>query len=216
MGVDNTPSAPPAPTGTAANPVMAQPVPADGGQAAYLAQFPGQQGMAMQQPVQPMMYGVVVQKPFTFPNEWSSGLCNCCQLGACYCLKAFFCGCCVFGDETELLVDQEVEFLGSCRSMACWVHCAAESCHGCIGSPIPLGFIFTYQARRSIRNRYGIREAPCPDLCVSCCCAPCAMIQEMAELRKHNAGPNGLNAPNVLVNGQLLVSAPTTTNGMRQ
>jgi Cys-rich protein (TIGR01571 family) len=39
--------------------------------------------------------------------------------------------------------------------------------------------------RRQIRERYGLREAPCGDCLVHTCCAECAVCQDAYELKVH-------------------------------
>uniref|UniRef100_A0A6T8K5U9 Uncharacterized protein n=1 Tax=Hemiselmis andersenii TaxID=464988 RepID=A0A6T8K5U9_HEMAN len=209
-------SAPPPPAAElmAVQPQFAQPAVAGAPPPAY-NQTPTAVPVQVQ-PV-PMVYGnmTVVQKPMSYTNQWSSSLCNCCNLGCGFCLLASCCPCIVFGQEADLLVNEEIPFLSDLRPYGCWLYCAADHLAQCIGSPIPLGWVFGMQARSAVRDRYGIKEEPCCDCCVACCCAPCALVQEMSELRKHNAGPNGINAPNIFVNGQNLVSAPGAVNHMR-
>lgn len=83
------------------------------------------------------------------------------------CLFLFYCPafiCCVQAVASDRAIKE-----GKC------VPCLCGLCLGCIG--------MAYNRSR-IRNRFLISGSLCSDLCVHCCCTPCAVCQEYREVNK--------------------------------
>ncbi|GKV19088.1 hypothetical protein SLEP1_g29386 [Rubroshorea leprosula] len=54
--------------------------------------------------------------------------------------------------------------------------------------------------REKLRTKFGLPPEPCNDCCVHCCCEPCALCQEHAELKARDIDPTrGWVAPRLPV-----------------
>mmetsp|Transcript_47911 Transcript_47911/g.116678 ORF Transcript_47911/g.116678 Transcript_47911/m.116678 type:complete len:168 (-) Transcript_47911:272-775(-) len=130
-------------------------------------------------------------------SKWSTGFCDCCgppgSVGMC--CKAAFCPCLMYGDLVERLTSSET-LCGGRKNDACLVYCGADYLPPIVGIP-SLGFLFHWQARQSVRARYGIVEEPCCDCCVACFCSSCSFTQIHRELILRNAPAvvNGMAVP---------------------
>merc|ERR1712216_375957 len=114
--------------------------------------------VAMAQPLHVVQNASTVQQQmgsagsvYPPPNsgQWSTGFCDCCAMvrspqgvevgGAGLCCKAFFCLCCVIGDNSEFFANHEgVHCAGQGNSSnACCMWCAAEHlAHFVVGVPL--------------------------------------------------------------------------------
>ncbi|KAJ9554392.1 hypothetical protein OSB04_018437 [Centaurea solstitialis] len=130
-----------------------------------------------QPPVPPPQYAtgfpahyVAPPPPHPVNVKWSSGLCACCSDVPNCCLTCW-CPCITFGQIAEI-VDK--------GNTSCGVHgglyavIAALTCCGCM---------YSCMYRTKMRSQYGLRETPCNDCLVHCCCEPCALCQEYRELK---------------------------------
>jgi len=94
-------------------------------------------------------------------QPWKKTLTGCCDNGMFDCLKGFFCGCCMVGQNEQKIGIRDG-----------WVI-------GCILAIFPCCRAMT---RGKIREHYGIEGGFAGDCCVHCCCAPCAILQEAHEI----------------------------------
>ncbi|KAI3516654.1 hypothetical protein L1887_15577 [Cichorium endivia] len=123
---------------------------------------------------QPPQYATGIPAQYVAPppvnGKWSSSLCACCSDVPNCCLTCW-CPCITFGQIAEI-VDK--------GNTPCAVHgalyavIAAFTCCGCMYSCI---------FRTKMRSQYGLRETPCNDCLVHCCCELCALCQEYRELK---------------------------------
>mmetsp|Transcript_27841 Transcript_27841/g.67910 ORF Transcript_27841/g.67910 Transcript_27841/m.67910 type:complete len:109 (-) Transcript_27841:68-394(-) len=68
-----------------------------------------------------------------------------------------------------------------------WGHCACECGIRLLTYPL-CHWTNHIMVRRAIRRKYGLEEdTRCPDTYATCCCFPCAIVQEANELRQHGA-----------------------------
>ncbi|XP_030635124.1 cornifelin homolog A-like [Chanos chanos] len=98
------------------------------------------------------------------PQQWSSGLCDCCDdMGICCC--GFWCCPCQM-----------------CKTTADFGECLClpliDIMFGCFVPPISLS------VRSSMRERYNIKGSMCTDCCKVSCCGPCSWCQMARELKK--------------------------------
>ncbi|RXN21515.1 cornifelin-like protein [Labeo rohita] len=115
--------------------------------------------------VQPAM---VVTTNNMMMNQWSSGVCDCCEdMGICCC--GFWC--------TYCLMCKTSEDFGECLCLP-----LLEICFGGIIHPITLAM------RSSMRERFHIKGSIQNDCCVATCCPVCVWCQMARELkaRRHN------------------------------
>ncbi|TRY62238.1 hypothetical protein DNTS_020203 [Danionella cerebrum] len=114
---------------------------------------------------------VTSQQPSAFvmtntSNQWSSGICDCCDNVA-ECCFSFWC-------------------------FPCFTCCTAKKYGECLCLPILDGFGFippvTLAMRASMRHRYGIQGSICNDCLYSTFCLPCTWCQMSREMnaRDHN------------------------------
>ncbi|KAG6819406.1 hypothetical protein H0H93_012136 [Arthromyces matolae] len=111
-------------------------------------------------------------------RDWSNGLCACTNVGTC--LLAWCLPCIVYGSNKQRVSHLErtgtpdPEHGGVCNS-DCMVYGAVAACLG-------IACVLQVGNRTNLRRRYGIRGGGCSDCMVSCCCIPCALSQEEAEI----------------------------------
>ncbi|XP_021910081.1 protein PLANT CADMIUM RESISTANCE 2-like isoform X2 [Carica papaya] len=103
-------------------------------------------------------------------RPWSTGLCDC--FSDCRnCCITCWCPCITFGQIAEI-IDKGSSSCGVNGALytliACVVGCA--SCYSCF-------------YRTKMRQQYMLKESPCGDCCVHCCCEYCALCQEYRELK---------------------------------
>jgi len=101
--------------------------------------------------------------------EWSQGLFGCCDdFGLC--LLTFILPCVTFGKTTEAM-----------GKYSCLI--------GAILYMIPFVNIFcAILLRGEIREKHGIEGSLFGDIFASCCCFPCALVQENAQASKGSGG----------------------------
>ena len=108
---------------------------------------------------------------------WTTGLFDCCGMGAGLCATAFFCPCVQLGVNAGM---QGRDCM--CTALSC---CCLSSLGGLIFWPsflCCLGF-WGGQERSITRMNLGIIEDS-DDFFIHCCCHPCALAQEAQELIK--------------------------------
>ncbi|NP_001314834.1 plac8 onzin related protein 6 [Danio rerio] len=116
--------------------------------------------MAQAVSVQPAM---VVATDNVKLNQWSSGVCDCCEdMSICCC--GFWCAYC--------LMCKTSEDFGECLCLP-----LLEICFGGMLHPITLAM------RSSMRERYHIRGSIQDDCCAATCCPVCVWCQMARELK---------------------------------
>ncbi|GMI90266.1 hypothetical protein HRI_002695900 [Hibiscus trionum] len=113
-------------------------------------------------------------KPSNLPTPtavpWSTGLCDCCDDCHSCCLTCC-CPCITFGRIAEI-VDRGSTSCGVSGALYMLVMCVT----GC-----PCMYSCFYRSK--LRGQYLLKERPCSDCCVHCCCEACALCQEYRELK---------------------------------
>ncbi|XP_069623700.1 uncharacterized protein [Ranitomeya imitator] len=140
--------------------------------------------------VQPIPVGQAVSLTYINLNEWSSGICDCCQdMGICccgfWCLPCFQC--------------KTVSDFGECL---CLPLLDPGSCCGYLGASINCPPI-SMTMRASIRERYRIRGSICSDCCMLYCCFSCSWCQMAREIKKHKQPVNFVTAQTTIVTGPM-------------
>ncbi|CAK9178082.1 unnamed protein product [Ilex paraguariensis] len=107
--------------------------------------------------------------------RWSADLCSCGDTGTC-CITCLL-PCITFGQIAEV-VDE-----------------GGSSCvlHGCIYGAlmvIQCHCLYSCLYRGKLRAKYRLPSEPCNDYCIHCCCEPCALCQEHAELKNRGLDPS--------------------------
>merc|ERR1712039_156879 len=95
-------------------------------------------------------------------EEWSQGLFECCKEGCGRCFTLCCCASCAYGRAMEILLQGN-----------CVVCCLFGACCMCCN-------------RGKIRDNYSIKGSGCDDCLVWLFCAPCSVIQTVAEVQKRN------------------------------
>ncbi|XP_056408197.1 cornifelin homolog B-like isoform X1 [Hyla sarda] len=132
----------------------------------------GMSWMETMQPVsvQPVQVGQAMSINFVNTNEWSSGVCDCCQdMGICCC--AFWCLPC-FQCKT-------VSDFGECLCLPL----LDPGCLGYFGTTLACPPI-SLAMRAAVRERYRIKGAICDDCCMLYCCFSCSWCQMAREIKK--------------------------------
>ncbi|KAB1205785.1 Protein PLANT CADMIUM RESISTANCE 2 [Morella rubra] len=100
---------------------------------------------------------------------WSSGLFDCFS-DMKTCCVTLWCPCITFGQVAEI-VDKGSTSCGASGALYALVCCV-------IGCPC----LYSCFYRSKMRQQYALRETPCGDCLVHCCCEGCALCQEHREL----------------------------------
>ncbi|KAK8643418.1 hypothetical protein V6N13_012717 [Hibiscus sabdariffa] len=108
--------------------------------------------------------------PTPTPTPWSTGLCGCCDDCHSCCLTCC-CPCITFGRIAEV-VDRGSTSCGVSGALYMLIMCVT----GC-----PCMYSCFYRSK--LRGQYLLKERPCSDCCVHCCCEACALCQEYRELK---------------------------------
>ncbi|KAL4384056.1 hypothetical protein GQ457_15G001360 [Hibiscus cannabinus] len=111
-------------------------------------------------------------------NEWSTGLCGCCEDSS-SCFTTCFCPFITFGQTAEI-VDRGTT---SCVRAGLVYGLLALVCCPCLT-------MYTCTSRRKLRIMFGLKEEPCADYFVHSCCHLCAICQEYRELQNHGFDPS--------------------------
>ncbi|XP_014506796.1 protein PLANT CADMIUM RESISTANCE 2 [Vigna radiata var. radiata] len=101
--------------------------------------------------------------------EWSTGLFDCFSNFKNCCITCW-CPCITFGQIAEI-VDKGSTSCGASGALYTLVSCLL----GC-------GCIYSCFYRSKMRRQYMLKESPCWDFLVHCCCETCALCQEYREL----------------------------------
>lgn len=103
-------------------------------------------------------------------GPWSTGLCDCFDDWR-NCCVTFWCPCITFGQIAEI-VDKGASSCGVNGALYALISCVTccPCCYSCF-----------YRAK--MRQQYLLRETPCGDCLVHCCCEYCSLCQEYRELK---------------------------------
>ncbi|KAH9794612.1 cell number regulator 2 [Citrus sinensis] len=110
-------------------------------------------------------------------GPWSSGLCDCFSDCSTCCITCW-CPCMTFGQIAEI-VDKGSSSCGV-NGALCALMCCVTCCPCC----------YTCFYRSKMRKQYTLKEKPCCDCLVHCCCLHCALCQEHRELRNRGFDMN--------------------------
>ncbi|XP_039057544.1 cell number regulator 2-like [Hibiscus syriacus] len=84
-------------------------------------------------------------------------------------------------------------------------------------APVCCSWAYTWTYRRKLRIMYGLKEGPCADYIVHCCCQFCAVSQEYRELQNHGFDPSVgwiANADRLNLGGARPMAPPPTATPM--
>merc|ERR1712157_236179 len=109
----------------------------------------------------------------TMSENWSSGLFDCfSDMSSCLCV--WRCLPCAVGQLAEMINTKQAP-LGVTGD---YNTCCMVYCFGCCAPCLTMGL------RARMRNEYKLKEEPCGDFLVHCCCLGCAICQETREMKK--------------------------------
>ncbi|KAK8657126.1 hypothetical protein V6N13_035382 [Hibiscus sabdariffa] len=109
-------------------------------------------------------------------NEWSAGLCGCCE-DCPSCLTTCCCPFITFGQTAEIIDRGNTS-------------CVRAGLVYCLLAVVCCPCLYTCTSRRKLRIMFGLKEEPCADYLVHCCCHLCAICQEYRELQNHGFDPS--------------------------
>ncbi|XP_074558614.1 cell number regulator 2-like [Curcuma longa] len=118
----------------------------------------------------PGTFQVQTHQPTIGP--WSTGLCDCCANPSNCCITCL-CPCITFGRIAEI-VDRgstSCGASGALYALLLFVTGCGACCYSCC-------------YRGKLRAQFGLREAPCNDCLVHCCCESCSLCQMYRELSR--------------------------------
>ncbi|KAM7270697.1 hypothetical protein ACFE04_029911 [Oxalis oulophora] len=104
------------------------------------------------------------------PVSWSTGLFGCFSDIPTCCLTCW-CPCIAFGRIAEI-VDRGSTSCGISGTLYGLIMCLT----GC-------SCLYSCFYRSKLRGQYFLKESPCTDCCVHCCCEECSLCQEYRELK---------------------------------
>ncbi|KAK4586020.1 hypothetical protein RGQ29_023268 [Quercus rubra] len=118
-------------------------------------------------------------------SQWSTSLCGCGEEGSTCCITCLL-PCITFGQIAEILDEGQSS-------------CATQGCLYGVLMSWECQCLLSCAYREKLRSKFGLPEQPCGDYCVHCCCGPCALCQEHAELRHRGLDPSKgwVGPPNV-------------------
>ncbi|KAI9082143.1 hypothetical protein K1719_035883 [Acacia pycnantha] len=102
--------------------------------------------------------------------DWSTGLCDCTSDVKNCCITCW-CPCITFGQIAEIL-DKGSTSCGASGALYTVVACVT----GC-------ACLYSCFYRSKMRHQFLLKDDPCCDCLVHCCCEPCALCQEYRELQ---------------------------------
>ncbi|KAF7808642.1 protein PLANT CADMIUM RESISTANCE 2-like [Senna tora] len=102
--------------------------------------------------------------------DWSTGLCDCTSDVRNCCITCW-CPCITFGQIAEI-VDKGSTSCGASGALYTLVACVT----GC-------ACLYSCFYRSKMRQQYLLKEQPCCDCLIHCCCESCALCQEYRELQ---------------------------------
>ncbi|XP_073062244.1 protein PLANT CADMIUM RESISTANCE 10 [Primulina eburnea] len=154
--------------------------------------IPLSQSDAEAETVTPVDATPVQQHMNNVPEEWSSGICACCD-DMQSCCVGLICPCYLFAKNAEFLGSGTL--MGSCTThFILWSLVNSVCCvltDGILWG-LPGCFVACYACgyRRTLRSKYNLQEAPCGDFITHFCCHLCAICQEYREIRERSGSSN--------------------------
>ncbi|XP_042399109.1 protein PLANT CADMIUM RESISTANCE 2-like [Zingiber officinale] len=100
-------------------------------------------------------------------SPWSTGLCDCYDDPQ-NCITTCFCPCVTFGQVAEI-VDKGSCSCGANGALYALIMFATGGC----------ACVYSCCYRSKLRAQYGLREEPCPDCLIHCCCCECCSLAQM-------------------------------------
>ena len=77
-----------------------------------------------------------------------------------------------------IIFGRNAEALGYDYKQSCWNYALIYYC------PLSCNCIIHAPVRAEIRRRYGIKESRTKEMCLTCCCSRCALLQEYVQLKE--------------------------------
>ncbi|PIA63574.1 hypothetical protein AQUCO_00201130v1 [Aquilegia coerulea] len=108
------------------------------------------------------------------PGQWTTGLHDCCDDPS-SCLLTCCCPCITFGQIAEIIDEGTTSW-----NRACCIYYSLSSC----------SWLYASMYRSKLRRMYSLREEPCSDGVVHCCCCVCSITQEYWELKARGLDPS--------------------------
>ncbi|KAK3421497.1 protein PLANT CADMIUM RESISTANCE 2 [Eucalyptus grandis] len=135
-------------------------------------------------------------------HPWSTGLCGCFDDIKSCCIT-YWCPCITFGQISEILDKGETTCVMNCAiyTLICWL----TSC----------ACLYSCCYRTKLRREFGLKEDPCNDCLVHCCCMYCALCQEYRELKSRGFNMEKGWAGNARQQREVAM-APKVEGGMRR
>lgn len=157
-------------------------------------------GQSDEEPQDVMVSGNQVSNESIAQEQWSSGICACCDDMQSCCL-GLFCPCYLFAQNAEFLGSGT--FVGSCLThFTLWGLVNTVCCLMTDGIflGLPGCFIACYACnyRRALRLKYKLPEAPCGDFTTHFFCHLCAVCQEYREICERTGDPK-FSDPNLSI-----------------
>ncbi|XP_010266998.1 PREDICTED: protein PLANT CADMIUM RESISTANCE 2-like [Nelumbo nucifera] len=137
------------------------------------------------------------------PVDWSTGLCDCSD-DVQNCCVTCWCPCITFGQISEI-IDKGTSSCGTNGALYTLISFV-------IGCP----FLYSCFYRSKLRQQYLLKESPCVDCLVHCCCESCALCQEYRELKNRGFDMSLGWDGNVEKQNQGVAMAPVVQEGMNR
>ncbi|XVE58727.1 hypothetical protein DITRI_Ditri04bG0192300 [Diplodiscus trichospermus] len=115
-------------------------------------------------------------QPIPTSGQWSSGLFDCCD-DTSNCFTTWCCPFITFGRNVEIIDKGKTSPAEAARTYY------MLGTFGC-------AFFYSYPYRKKLRDQYSLKEEPCSDCLVHCCCIQCALCQEYRELKNRGLEPS--------------------------
>nr|XP_043627125.1 cell number regulator 2-like [Erigeron canadensis] len=137
-------------------------------------------------------------------TAWSTGLCDCFEDSSNCCLTCC-CPCITFGRIAEV-VDEGTTSCGTSGTIYS-ILCVFTGCQWILGC----------MYRSKLRQKHTLRDEPCNDCLLHCCCHYCALCQEYRELKHRGYDPANGYPRNLSSHGGGVVGmAPTGPGEMKR
>ncbi|OMO99242.1 hypothetical protein CCACVL1_03876 [Corchorus capsularis] len=137
------------------------------------------------------------------PKQWSSGLCSCFEDFS-SCITTCLCPCITFGQNAEIIDRGTTSCVGAGLVYYLLAHVGCCCLYSC-----------TY--RKKLRGLFGLKEKPCADFFLHCCCHCCAICQEYRELQNLGFDPSVgwlANVNRLSRDGAMMAPPTMATTGM--
>ncbi|KAH1091580.1 hypothetical protein J1N35_018837 [Gossypium stocksii] len=144
------------------------------------------------------------RQSITTPNsaQWTTGLFDCFDDSS-NCFMTWCCPFITFGRNVEIIDRGKTSPADAART------------YYILGS-FGFAFCYSYPYRKKLREQFSLKEQPCGDCLVHCCCIQCALCQEHRELINRGLDPTIGWAANVARMIQNEKVAPAVEAGMNR